>query len=124
MPETPQEMAARADHVLAKCRSRGTASVADVANLNDGIHDLADTIEDLTTETDELAEELTELNKLPAQLEDARALAQALLNRLRDFIDDETAFGEGITWATLPDWLSGDDAGRAMWNYGAEEAKA
>jgi len=53
-------------------------------------------------------------------LGDARAIAQALLSRLRDFIDDETAFGDEISWGTLPDWLTGDGLGRVLWAHGAE----
>jgi hypothetical protein len=45
MSETPQEMAARADRVMARCRERGQASSADLsdmANLRDAIHVLAE----------------------------------------------------------------------------------
>jgi hypothetical protein len=47
MIETPQQMAARADRVLAKCRERGQATLADVANLRNGIHELAEEYESI-----------------------------------------------------------------------------
>lgn len=49
---------------------------------------------------------------------DARALAKALLDRLRDFIsDDDVAFGDGLAWNTLPDWITGDGGNRHLWAY-------
>jgi hypothetical protein len=54
---------------------------------------------------------------------DARALAQALLNRLRDFVSDGQAFGEALSWETMPDWLTDDGLGRALWAHGAEETE-
>lgn len=56
-----------------------------------------------------------------ALLDDARALAKELFDRLRDFIpDDEAVFGDGLSWDTLPDWLINDGTGRQLWSYGAE----
>jgi hypothetical protein len=125
MSESPQEMAARAEAVFLGCRNSGMASLAGMALLNDFVHDLADDLDDANAEIAELAGDVADLAEeysgSDRMLEDARALAQALLDRLRDFIDDETAFGDGMSWATLPDWISGDETGRDMWNYGADD---
>lgn len=53
-------------------------------------------------------------------LDDARALAKALFDRMRDFVPDDAVFGEGISWGTLPDWMTDEGLGRALWAYGAE----
>lgn len=50
MTETPQETADRADRVVAKCRDRGQASLADVENLGNGIHGLAEECQQLYVE--------------------------------------------------------------------------
>lgn len=42
MSETPQETAARADRVMAKCHERGQASLADVENLKNAVLGLAE----------------------------------------------------------------------------------
>lgn len=52
-------------------------------------------------------------------LGDARALAKALFDRMRDFVPDDAVFGEGISWGTLPDWMTDEGVGRALWAYGA-----
>lgn len=51
---------------------------------------------------------------------DARALAKALFDRMRDFVPDDAVFGEGLSWETLPDWMTDDGTGRALWAYGSE----
>jgi len=57
--------------------------------------------------------------------DDARALAKALFDRMRDFIGDwDEAFGEDLSWKTLPDWMTGDGLGRTLWAYGTEGGDA
>lgn len=58
--------------------------------------------------------------KAEEERDDARALAKALFDRMRDFVPDDAVFGEGLSWGTLPDWMTDDGAGRALWAYGAE----
>jgi len=72
---------------------------------------------------DAVLAEIDDEARLRAERErdDARALAKALFDQLRDFISDwDEVFGEGLSWETLPDWLTGDRLGRALWAYGAE----
>ncbi len=59
MFETPQEMAARADRVMAKCRERGQASLE---NLKNGIHQLVDECESLLAVRAEILASFAELS--------------------------------------------------------------
>jgi hypothetical protein len=62
MPESPREMAARADRVLAKCRDRGTTTLADLENLKHIVRDLADEYESMLEAAVELKAVVDGLN--------------------------------------------------------------
>ncbi len=56
-------------------------------------------------------------------IDDARDLTKVIFNRLRDFIGDDDVFGDGLSWDVLPDWLTGDGTGRALWAHGSDNAE-
>jgi hypothetical protein len=62
--------------------------------------------------------------KAERERDDARALAKALFDRIRDFVPDDAVFGESLSWETLPDWMTDDGLGRALWAHGAEGSNA
>lgn len=55
------------------------------------------------------------------QRDDARALAKALFEVVREFVGDwDDTLDPELTWETLPGWLVDDNEGRLLWGGGVD----
>lgn len=124
MPESPQEMAARADFVMAKCRQRQHVTLADLENLKNMVHELVDRYEEAVDDMAALDAEIDELSKLPAQAEDTRALARALWSALHEATDDWGHIAridpDLDVDERLPYWLTGVTGAPETWQHGTD----